>query len=179
MLSNIRQFDPRTKRNYRIFEEHSIIPLLKYAKDPDRHQIPIRVFQVGLSRTVLLTNSAYILGIEAEQEAVTRHIQLHLIDNGGFHCKSDLGGDQVHDDVFAVVEFDPEHFSAFIRKSASPVEKGAAACASRSRCFNDIVTQSAGDEREEDFMTGSSDGDLFHPYAGVRHAYPASAKSDL
>ena len=133
MLSNIRQFDPRTKRNYRIFEEHSIIPLLKYAKDPDRHQIPIRVFQVGLSRTVLLTNSAYILGIEAEQEAVTRHIQLHLIDNGGFHCKSDLGGDQVHDDVFAVVEFDPEHFSAFIRKSASPVEKGAAACASRSR----------------------------------------------
>ena len=96
----------------------------------------------------------HILGIEAEQEAVTRHIQLHLLDDGVLHRQSDIGGDQVHDDVLAVVEFDSEHFPAFIRESASAVEKGAAACACRCRCFNDIVTQSAGDERKEDFMTG-------------------------
>lgn len=119
---NIRLFDPRTKRIIEYSRNVTIIPLLKnMLKDPDRHQIPIRVFQVGLSRTVLLTNSAYILGIEAEQEAVTRHIQLHLIDNGGFKLQErPRKFDQVHDDVFAVVEFDPEHFSAFIRKSASP-----------------------------------------------------------
>ena len=69
----------------------------------------------------------HILGIEAEQEAVTRHIQLHLLDDGVLHRQSDIGGDQVHDDVLAVVDFDPENFPALFGEGAGPVEEGAAA----------------------------------------------------